>query len=204
MNRQKIYPLGVILLVIGCITSLYLAIAISYARAEGLFASIRTDSPLNRFDTFRCPLLLGKDETFTVLVEISDPVTTTYDLDLEAEGFNILSQDNEIRDKPYAIIWTWELKAVESGRQELVIEALSAEDRAQPGIFHMWPTSYLDSRGLMVVNLPLKGKLILFLSLTSVLGGALISCPGISRRIRERRTALTENRSDSNTSPRTD
>jgi hypothetical protein len=201
MNRLRIYRLGAILLVMGCLTSLYLIIAIFSARFEGIFESLRTDSPHNRFDTFHCPLLLGKNETFTVVTAISDPVTTDYQVKIEAEGFNILSQEQEIQEKPHAILWTWELEAAQNGRGAIIVEALSREDLALPGIFHMWPTSYLDSRGVTVLNIQLRGKLILYLTLSGVVVGAILSYPWLSERFREHRKVKSEALINTNSEP---
>jgi hypothetical protein len=196
MYRRKLSVLGLILFIAGCIASFYLAVVIILTRAEGIFASIRTDSPQNQFNTLRCPLLVGENETFTVTVTISNPTTTKYDLSIEADGFNTLTMDEEVT--PHEIIWTWVVTAVEGGKQAIVIQALSHKDLALPGVFHMWPTSFLDSCGIFVIKSPLIGKHTLFLCLMILIIGAILSFPQLYLKIRERNEGdeATEIKSD--------
>ena len=184
MKRRKIDVLGLMLFLIGCISTLSLAVVIILARVEGIFSSIRTDSPQNQFNDLRCPLLVSKNETFSVITTISNPTTTSYNLDIEADGFNILTTDEEVT--PHEIIWTWVVTAVEGGKQTFVIQALSHKDLALPGIFHMWPTSFLDGCGIFVLNSPLTGKQVLLLSLTITIIGAVMSFPRLYWKIKER------------------
>jgi hypothetical protein len=187
MDRRKWYLLGAIVLVVGCITSLYLAISIGRARAEGIFSAIRTDSPTNRFDRLRCPLLVNRNETFSIAATLLDPTTPHFDIVLEADGFHILSSARKDGSSPQKITWTWTIRAVENGIQTFTIQALSHKDLATPGIFHTWFTSYMEGCGIFVVNTPLGGKLILSLSLTCVILGAILIFPRLKDRVRDRR-----------------
>jgi hypothetical protein len=73
MNRRRILTLGVILLVLGCTTSLYLALTIVNAKIRGVFSTMASDSPTTQFENFQCPLLLNENETASVVATISNP-----------------------------------------------------------------------------------------------------------------------------------
>jgi hypothetical protein len=180
MNQRKALVVGVILLLLGCIASLYLALKIANARIEGIFSTLASDSPSNQFKRFRCPLLLSKNETASVAVTISNP--TSDDLDyfvhIQAYGFSIRSPDKELEvviPGGHTTEITWAITAVENGNRAIAVEAVSSKDSALPGPFHMWPTSFREGCGILVINGPLTGKQVLLLSLTTVFVGAVVS-----------------------------
>jgi len=194
MNQRKILVLGVILLVLGCTTSLYLALMIVNAKIEGVFYTIVTESPTTQFKNFRCPLLLNKNETASVVATISNPTSDSLDylVHIETYGFSIHSPDEERVEVTIpggqATEVTWSVTAVESGNQAIAIEALSSSDLALPGLFHTWPTSFREGCGILVLNDSLTGKQALFLSLASIFVGAVISFPWLYAKIRQRKS----------------
>lgn len=191
MNRRRIFILGVIFLLLGCITSLYLALIITNARIKGIFYTMASDSPSNQFKNFECPLLLSKNETASVVATISNPTSDSLDyfVHIEAYGFSIRSPDKELEvivPGGYTTKVTWVVTAIESGNQAIAIEAVSSKDSALPGPFHMWPTSFREGCGILVIDGPLTGKQVLFLSLTSVFVGAAASFPWLYAKMRQR------------------
>jgi hypothetical protein len=191
MNQQRVFILGVIPLVLGCIASLYLALIITNARIEGIFSTTVTDSPTTRFENLKCPLLLNKKETGSVVATISNPTSDTldYSVHIETYGFNIRSPDEEIKvtiPGGQTTEITWVVTAVESGNRAIAVQAISSTDSALPGPFHMWPTSFREGCGIRVIDGPLTGKQALFLSLTGVFAGAVMSFPWLYATIRQR------------------
>jgi len=191
MNQRKTLIVGVIILLLGCITSLYLALKIANARIEGIFYTMASDSPSNQFKHFRCPLLLSKNETASVVVTISNPTSDGLDyfVHIEAYGFSIRSPDKELEviiPGGYSTEITWVVTAVENGNRAIAVEAVSSKDSALPGPFHVWPTSFREGCGILVIDGPLTGKQVLLLSLTSVFVGAVMSFPRLYAKIRER------------------
>jgi hypothetical protein len=56
MDQRKIRIVGVVFLLWGCLSGLYLAVRIANARIEGIFSTVASGSPSNRFEHLRCPL----------------------------------------------------------------------------------------------------------------------------------------------------
>lgn len=198
MNRRRIFILGVILLVLGCIPSLYLALIITNAKIEGIFSTLVTDSPTTRFENLKCPLLLNKNETASVVATIPNPTNDTlgYSVHIETYGFSIRPPDEEIKvtiPGGQTTEITWVVMAVESGNQAIAVQAISRDDSALPGPFHMWPTSFREGCGIRVINGPLTGKQALFLSLTGVFAGAATSFPQLYAKTRKRVSASPGN-----------
>lgn len=191
MNQRKTFIVGVIFLLLGCITSLYLALIITNARIKGIFYTMASDSPTNQFKNFQCPLLLSENETASVVATISNPTSDSlhYFVHIEAYGFSIRSPDKELEvivPGGYNTEVAWVVTPIESGNWAIAIEAVSSKDSALPGPFHMWPTSFREGCGIRVINGPLTGKQVLLLSLTSVFVGAGMSFPRLYEKIRER------------------
>ncbi|MDH4138162.1 MAG: hypothetical protein OEW09_15805 [Anaerolineae bacterium] len=191
MNQRKTFIVGVIFLLLGCITSLYLALIITNARIKGIFYTMASDSPTNQFKHFQCPLLLSKNETASVFATISNPTSDSlhYFVHIEAYGFSTRSPNKELEvivPGGYNTEVTWVVTAIESGNRAIAIEAVSNKDSALPGPFHMWPTSFREGCGILVINGPFTGKQVLLLSLSSVFVGAVMSFPRLYTKIRER------------------
>lgn len=195
MNHRRMLILGVVLLVFGCIASLYLAAIITSARIEGAFTGIVTDSPTNQFEHLKCPLLLSKNETASVVATISNLTGDSLDylVRIEAYGLSIRSPAEEKVSIPggQTARVSWDVMAVESGNQAIVVQAVSSADLALPGTFHAWPTSFRQVCGIRAIDGPLTGKQVLLLSLTSILVGAVISFPRLYAKIRQRASAKT-------------
>jgi hypothetical protein len=191
MDQRKIRIVGVVFLLWGCLSGLYLAVRIANARIEGIFSTVASDSPSNQFEHLRCPLLLSRGETGSVSVTIANPTSggLDYSVHIEAYGFDIGSPGKELEVSiagglSAEIAWT--VTARESRNQAIVIEAISSTDAALPGPFHMWPTSFREGCGIPVIKGPLTGKQVLLQSLASVLIGAGMVFPGLYAKLGER------------------
>jgi hypothetical protein len=183
--------MGVVFLLWGCLSGLYLAAKIANARIEGIFSTLASDSPTNRFEHLRCPFLLSRDESGSVAVTIANPTgeDLDYSVRIEPRGFDIGSPGKELEVEIAGGLSTeiaWSVTARESGNQAIVIQAISSKDAALSGPFHMWPTSFREGCGIPVKNGPLTGRQILLQSLASVLLGAGIVFPRLYARLRRR------------------
>ena len=191
MDQRKIRIVGVVFLLWGCLASLYLALKIVNARIEGIFSTVASDSPSNRFEHLRCPLLLSRDEAASVAVTISNPTgeDLDYSVHIETRGFDIGSPGGELEVEIPGSLGTeisWIVTARERGNQAIVVQAISSADAALPGPFHLWPTSFREGCGIPVINGPLTGKQVLLQSLASVLIGAGMVFPGLYAKLGER------------------
>lgn len=184
MKRRTAIIIGVILILVGAIASLYIALGVVNARITGIFATSVTDSPTNRFESLRCPLLASVGETVSVVAIIRNPTSDDldYSMQIEAPGFHVQSPDRELKASVpgnQATQVNWVLTMVEPGRQAIAVQALSSQDLALPGPFHSWPTSFRQGCGVLVTSGPLTGQQILFFGLASILVGAGILLPSV-------------------------
>lgn len=191
MDQRKTRIVGVVFLLWGCFSSLYLALKIANARIEAIFSTMASDSPSNRFEHLRCPLLLSRGEDASVAVTILNPTSNDldYTVHIEAHGLDIGSPGKELDVKIPGGLSTeiaWIVTAGESGNQAIVIKAVSSIDAALPGPFHMWPTSFRESCGIPVINGPLTGKQVLLQSLASILVGVGMVFSRLYARLGER------------------
>jgi hypothetical protein len=191
MDRRTIRIVGVVFLLWGCLSGLYLAVKIANARIEGIFSTIASDSPSNQFEHLRCPFLLSRGEAATVAVTIANPTgeDLDYSVHIEGRGFDIGPPGKELEVEIPGGLSTeiaWTVTAGESGNQAIVVQAISSIDAALPGPFHMWPTSFREGCGIPVINGPLTGKQVLVQSLASVLVGAAMVFPRLYAKLGRR------------------
>jgi hypothetical protein len=188
MNQQSLFIFGIILLCLGCIAGLYLALTITGARVSGVFSLITSDSPVNRFNNLRCPLLMSKGETGSVIATIANPTgdSLAYNVSIEARDMSVLTPGEEltVTVSGSQTKVSWAVMATEAGNQAIAVQALSSLDLALPGqpVFHTWPTSFRESCGIRVTDLPLTGRQIILLDVACVVIGAAMSFPRLYRR----------------------
>jgi hypothetical protein len=183
MKIHRLLIPGLLLLLVGCTSTLYLAVNILGARVHAIFGSIVTEAPSKAFPRMRCPLLLATGERATVGVTIANRSdrSLSYSVDIQVKGLQL--------DAPTAFqgvtlspgrraSLTWPIVAPDAAPKysssSVIIQAVSSADRALPGPFHMWPTSYRQSCGIWIVDSPLKGHPIIGLSLGGLAAGALL------------------------------
>ena len=98
-RRRLVLITGLVLVLAGCISSLYLFSMILNAQIYGLFLGIVTESPTQEFRDLRCPLVVSRNETIPIAVSIFNP--TTQDLDyriwIEPHGFVVGSPGEKLR-----------------------------------------------------------------------------------------------------------
>ena len=191
MNKRGIFVIGVIFLLLGCITSTYLGLRITNARIEGIFSTTASDAPTKQFKRFRSPLLLGRNETASIAVTILNPTSESleYSVHIEARGLSIRSPETELKvsvpgGQTAKIAWV--VTAIEIGDQTIAVQAVSDKDVALPGPFHMWPTSFRQGCGILVIDGPLTGRQVVLSSLTCVLIGAILSFPRLYAKLRKK------------------
>jgi len=197
MNQRRIFTFGVILLVLGCITSSYIGLMITGAKIEGILSTITTDSPTNGFEKFQCPLVLNKNETSSVVATILNPTSGSLDYRVVIQKDGISVQDPLY---PYQVEVsipggqttevTWIIKSgTERGRGRIVVSALSSIDvpaGSVTGIHSfMSGTSFMDGCSIIFIDSTLTGKQALFLSITICIAmifmGTFISFPRYSK-----------------------
>jgi hypothetical protein len=188
--RKLLRFLGVVLFLLGCLTGLYLAIVITDASIKGVFSTIVSDSPTDRFQRFECPLLLNESETASVAAVILNPTgdVLDYSVHIEPGGFSIGSAEKElgvtISGGQTARV-AWVITAVERGTRVIAIQAISSSDAARPGPFHLWTTSFREGCGILVVDGPLTGAQFLWIVLGSIFAGGVITFQWLYTRIRQ-------------------
>ncbi len=178
---------GSLLLIAGCLASLYLLGAATSAHLRGIFSTIITETPSNRFTAFRCPRLLGRHESGVVSVRITNPTgdRLEYSVRITPHGLRVDSPAPEQRVTLSAgqrTTLAWNVTAVKAGNQALAVDAVSDADSALPGPFHMWPTSFREGCGVFVLDLPLTGVQMVGLSGLSLFAGAILTLPQLTRR----------------------
>ena len=186
--------LGVALFLCSGLAGLYLAISIAGARLGGVFNTVVSDSPSNQFKSLQCPLLLNKNETASVAAVILNPARDPlrYSVRIEPGRFSIGSAEQELSvtiPGGQTGKVSWSVTAVEKGAHALAIQAVSNADAALPGLFHMWPTSFREGCGILVVGGPLNGWLILVLDLAGLLAGGAITFQWLYSSVRRRLAA---------------
>jgi len=180
-----------ILLLVGCGTSLYLLVAVTNAHVQGIFSTLVTDTPTNHFESFKCPLLLGRKETNKVSVSITNPSSDSleYSIQMATDGFRV---DLPAREQTVVLpghqttTLVWTVTAVKAGNQAIAVQALSNKDSALPGPFHLWPTSFREGCGILVIEMPLTGAQAMWLSGISALAGTSITFSWLPRRLSRR------------------
>jgi len=178
---------GSLLLIAGCLASLYLLGAATNAHLRGIFSTIISDAPSNRFAAFRCPRLLGRHESGIVSVSITNPTgdRLEYAVRITPYGFQVDSPAPERRvtlSGGQVTTLAWKVTAMKVGNQAIAVDAVSDADSALPGPFHMWPTSFREGCGVFVLDLPLTGVQMIGLSAASLVAGALLTLPWLMRR----------------------
>ena len=192
MNQRIVVIAGSILLLMGCGTSLYLLVAVTNAYIQGIFSTLVTDTPTNHFESFKCPLLLGRKETNKVSVSITNPSSDSleYSIQMATDGFRV---DLPAREQTVVLpghqttTLVWTVTAVKAGNQAIAVQALSNKDSALPGPFHLWPTSFREGCGILVIDSPWTGMQVALLGLTGTLVGAGVTSTWLYARIRGRR-----------------
>jgi hypothetical protein len=152
---------------------------------------VASDSPTNQFKRFQSPLLLGRNETTSIAVTILNPTSESleYTVHIEARGLSIQSPEQELEitvpgGQTAEIAWV--VTAIESGNQTVAVQAVSDRDAALPGPYHMWPTSFRQGCGILVIGRPWTGKLVLLSSLVCVPIGAILSFPRLYAKLKRR------------------
>ncbi len=178
---------GSLLLIVGCLASLYLLGAATNAHLRGIFSTIITETPSNRFAAFRCPRLLGRQESGIVSVSIVNPTDDRleYFVRITPYGFQVDSPAPERRvtlSGGQMTTLAWKVTATKVGNQAIAVEAVSDADSALPGPFHMWPTSFREGCGVFVLDLPLTGAQMIGLSGLSLFAGVVLTLPRLTRR----------------------
>jgi len=191
MKQRLTLIVGGVLLLAGCGAGLYLIATITNAQLLGIFAAIVTDAPSNTFTAFNCPLLLGRTEASQVSVSITNPTQDSleYAVTFATVG---LTADAPVRTQAAVIAGhetttlVWKVTAVEAGNQAIFVQAVSNRDRAQPGPFHTWPTSFQQGCGVFVIDTPLTGVQVMWLIGLSILTGIVLIFSWLSSRWRSR------------------
>lgn len=189
MSKRGVFIIGIILFLTGCVSSLYLAFMIAHARIEGIFNTMTTDSPTNRFENFRCPLLVSTNETVSVVVILANPIADSldYTIRIGTDGFVTRSQEKELRvtvPGGQATELTWTITPVKHGNQAIAVQAVSSRDSALPGPFHTWPTSFGEGCGILVIDSAWTGTQVLLATLSSLVIGVSLAFPWLRVRIR--------------------
>jgi hypothetical protein len=190
MQRQLGWaPLvGGLILVAGGLASLLLAGAVTRAYLNGIFSIIVTETPVNRFAALRCPRLLGRREATTISVVIRNPVSSSLEYAVQAAGagFRVdapASDQRVIVPGGQTVSLVWQVTPLGPGDQAIIAQAVSAADSALPGPFHLWPTSFRESCGVLVLDLTLSEAQVVGLCIVSLLTGVVLIYPWlISRR----------------------
>jgi hypothetical protein len=184
---------GGLLLVTSCLASLYLSIAVADAYLAGIFSTIVTDASVNDFQSFNCPLLLGRHETNQVSVSIANPTSSNlvYTITIAADGLVVESPTPEQTaaiPSHQTTTLVWPVTAVATGNRAIAVQAVSANDLALPGPFHSWPTSYRQGCGVLVLDTSLSGLQVMGLIGIGALAGIALSIPWLARRRRRSKT----------------
>jgi hypothetical protein len=188
MKTHRLLIPGLLLLLAGCITTLYLAAMILGARVNAIFQNIVHDGPNTPFPRMRCPLMLSSYDRARVGVTLVNPTDAplSYDVQVQVSGLLLGGESSTVKLAPgerTSLYWTvaappfvaprsertWPTGSV--GTPHITFRALSDADRALPGPFHAWPTSYRQVCGVWIVNSPFKRVSILGLPLGSLVAG---------------------------------
>ncbi len=191
MNQRILLIVGSVLLLVGCLTALYLGIRVENAYIEGIFFAVVSDSPTNKFESFHCPSLLTKNEVGRVSVSITNPTTDTleYSVDISAVGIRLdppASRSTITISGGQTTTLSWRVIAVSAGNQAIVVQATSYRDLALPGPFHDWPSSFRETCGIFVSDGPFTSTQAASLSAASILAGAALTFVWQLRRLRQR------------------
>ena len=191
MNRRIGVLAGSFLLLAGCLASLYLIGAVARAHLNGVFSTIVTETPRNGFAAFRCPRLMGRQETATVSVVIRNPAgdPLDYAVQITGGGLHVTTPAEEQRvTVPGGQTTTvaWPVTALRPGNQAIVVQAISSADSALPGPFHLWPTSFRQACGHLVLDLPLAGWQAAGLCVLGLVAGAALALPWLAGKWRAR------------------
>jgi hypothetical protein len=190
MKQKKVFVLGIVLLITGMFGCLYFALLVEGARLHSIFSTLRTDSPNQSFQTFQCPYFMNQGETTPVKVTIqnSGPEPMDYSVQITADGFRIGTAERkyEITVPSHQMVdVSWTVTALDGGQQDIVVEAISSKDAALPGLFHLWPTSFLGGCGILVLVGPVTGWQILGLGLVGIVLGSALTFSRVYAKIRE-------------------
>jgi hypothetical protein len=180
MKTRTLLIVGLVLLLAGCAVILYLALMIVGARVNAVFDGIVHDAPNASFPRMRCPLMLSSYERAragVTLVNHTD-APLVYDVQVQVSGLLLEGEGSTVQLAPgertslYWIVTAPPFAVPRSeGTPHITVQAVSDADRALPGPFHAWPTSYRQICGVWVVNSPLKSGILLGLPLGSLVTG---------------------------------
>jgi len=139
--------------------------------------------PTNRFKNLSCPLMVGEDETASVVVSILNPAAESldYTVRIAAYGFVTRSPEGELKltvPEGQTAKVTRVITAIERGNQAIAVEAISNRDSALAGPFYSWPTSFREGCGVFVIDGPWTGTQVSLSSLTSMMVGAVMAFRG--------------------------
>lgn len=193
MQQRAVAVTGSILLMAGCLTGLFLILATLKARIEGVVSTIVTDAPSQQFKSFHCPFLMGNDETGQVTASIANPIADPieYSINIVSSG---LAVDTASSRQTLTVAGhqtstlAWKVVAGTPGNQAIIIQATSAKDLALPGPFHAWPTSFRESCGILVIDIPLTGLQMAGLCGLCILVGIALILPTLLQRGRKVKT----------------
>jgi hypothetical protein len=191
MNQRIILILGIFLLLLGCMSSLFLGLKITNAYLGAIFCNVEGD-PRNQFREIQPLLLLGKNETASVSATISNSAgyDRVYFAHVRVYGVKIDSPDDALEvavPGGQTTEITWTITPIEGGSGEIEVtaielRAISRKDRA----------SFSECRPLVVISGPLTGRQALLLSLISIFAGAVLLFPHLYAKMRERAKSKRE------------
>lgn len=192
MTKRLSFAFGSFLVILSCIACGYLVALVADARISGIFPTVKSDFPTNPFEKLVCPLTVKRNETISLHATIRNPTgdTLTYSVDFVTDGFRIVSTTSlpEMTLPGGQLVdVTWVLTAISSGRQAMAIEAISDKDASLPGPFHLWPTSFRESCGILVIDGPFTGEQLFILGSVTAIIGLAISAPRLYGRLQQLR-----------------
>ena len=150
--------IGIGLLLLG-IVGVY---TLFYYNIDGIFKGVTFHSPTTPFKSMNCPGYARLYETIGVSVIIKNPsfVLKTYhvgfgwsDIKVDpANHFSITLHGNEEMELHWAVTHN------ATGSQWISMSAITDEDLAIPGPYHLWPTSFQSYCHFLVVPGPIPGQ----------------------------------------------
>jgi hypothetical protein len=163
-NSKRWFWVGVVLFILGIMGWLYFGLQVLLNKVDGIMASVASDSPTAAFVKFDCPWALDPGEIGVVTAVVPVP-SSSYSIDASGTRLDVkqvtlpAGHSQELQ---------WEITAQGNGSGLLVVEALSGADRALPGPFHFWPSSFRQGCSVLatVLGLPYKTYLLICLFLT--------------------------------------
>lgn len=192
MNRHTRVRQGIGLILLGCLTWLFIFILVMDTYAKGIFSTINTHAPNTPFESFNCPLFMNLGESaplnVTLLTPAGDP--GSYSISIEAPGFEIkpllLNYYFQV-PAGHSTDFAWRITPRQAGKLTLVVRAYSEKDGASSsGPYNAWITSFGQACGVFVFPVPWGGQGIILLGFICVLAGFGGLFPGLFARLRIR------------------